>query len=147
MRGSKTMKIRKLELKDMEQSFKLLNELYYNKIKYNTYKEKFINCLKENDFYGIVAEKDGVVLGVLTSRIITRLVKSKDILFIDDLIVSKEYRRQGVGNLLLQSASNFAKEKNCGTIELKSYITNKNAHQFYENFGFKKLHYAFKKKI
>ena len=141
------MQIRRLVLSDMEQSYKLLNELYDNEIEYAIFEKKYNNSLKDNNFYGIIAEENGIILGVLISRIVNRLVKSKDILFIDDLIVSKDCRSNGIGNLLLQNAINFAKKQNCGTIELKSYINNEKAHKLYEKIGFKKLHYAFKKNL
>lgn len=141
------MKIRRLELNDIEQSYKLLNELYHNDIIYDIFVDKYNNSLKDNNFYGIAAEENGIILGILISRIINRLVKSNDILHIDDLIVSKDYRSNGIGNLLLQNAINYAKERNCKTIELKSYINNEKAHNLYERIGFKKQHYGFKKKI
>ncbi len=141
------MKIRKLESNDIEQSYKLLNELYHNEIEYDIFVFKYNNSLKDNNFYGIVAEENGIILGVLISRVINRLVKSKNILFVDDLIVSKDRRSKGIGNLLLQNAISFAKEQNCGTIELKSYINNEKSHKLYEKIGFKKLHYAFKKNL
>lgn len=141
------MKIRKLESNDMKQSYKLLNELYENKIEYDIFVNKYNNSLKDNNFYGIVAEENGIILGVLISLVINRLVKSKNILFVDDLIVNKDYRSNGIGDLLMQNTINFAKEHNCETIELKSYINNEKSHKFYEKNGFKKLHYAFKKKI
>ena len=141
------MKIRKLESNDMKQSYKLLNELYENKIEYDIFVNKYNNSLKDNNFYGIVAEENGIILGVLISLVINRLVKSKNILFVDDLIVNKDYRSNGIGDLLMQNTINFAKEHNCETIELKSYINNEKSHKFYEKNGFKKLHYVFKKKI
>lgn len=67
------------------------------------------------------------------------------LLFIDDLIVNKNYRNKGIGNLLLQNVINYAKEQNCETVELKSNINNEKSHKLYEKLGFKKQHYAFKK--
>ncbi len=141
------MKIRNSESNDMDQSYKLLNELYDNQIEYDIFENKYNNSLSDNNFYGIVAEENGIILGVLISRVVNRLVKSKDILFIDDIIVNKDCRSNGIGSLLLRNAINFAKEQNCETIELKSYISNEKSHKLYEKIGFKKLHYAFKKII
>lgn len=75
------------------------------------------------------------------------MVKTKNILFIDDLIVDKNYRNKGLGQLLLLNIFNYAKEINCQTIELKAYIENKNAHKLYEKNGFKRNHFAFKKNL
>lgn len=66
------------------------------------------------------------------------LVKKKNILFIGDLIINKKYRNIGIGNLLIQTATTYAMNKDCGTLELTSMIQNVNAHTFYENNGFEK---------
>lgn len=141
------MKIRKLEQKDIDQAYKLLNELYENGIVYEIFISKYNKSLADNNFYGIVAEENGIILGILISRLVDRLVKPKDILFIDDLIIDKEYRGKGIGKLLLQNAINYGKELDCQTIELKAYICNETAHKLYEKMGFEKQHFAFKKKL
>ncbi|MCI9016342.1 MAG: GNAT family N-acetyltransferase [Clostridia bacterium] len=137
--------IRKLELKDIEEVFELLNELYKNKIEHSIFIEKYKESLNDDKFYGIVAIEDNKVVGVLISRIINRLVKKRNILFIDDLIVNEKYRNKGIGKLLIQVAINYATSKDCETVELTSYILNVNAHRFYENNGFEKNNYKFKK--
>ncbi len=137
--------IKKLELKDIEEVFELLNELYKNKIEHSIFIEKYKESLKDDKFYGIVAIEDNKVVGVLISQIINRLVKKRNILFIDDLIVNEKYRNKGIGKLLIQVAINYATSKDCETVELTSYILNVNAHRFYENNGFEKNHYKFKK--
>ncbi len=137
--------IRKLELKDIEEVFELLNELYKNKIEHSIFIEKYKESLKDDKFYGIVAIEDNKVVGVLISQIINRLVKKRNILFIDDLIVNEKYRNKGIGKLLIQVAINYATSKDCETVELTSYILNVNAHRFYENNGFEKKLYKFKR--
>lgn len=137
--------IRKLELNDLEEVFELLNELYKNKIEYSLFIEKYKESLKDDKFYGIVAIENNKVVGVLISRLINRLVKKKNILFIDDLIVNEKYRSKGIGKLLIQVAINYATSKDCETVELTSYILNVNAHRFYENNGFEKKLYKFKR--
>lgn len=136
--------IRKLELDDLEEVFLLLNELYDNKIKKSIFTENYKKCLIDDKFYGIVFVGDDKIIGVLTSRLFNRLVKSKNLLFIDDLIVNKYFRSRGVGSKLLQEAVKYAKINDCKTIELKSYISNISSHKLYEKIGFKKTHYEFK---
>lgn len=139
--------IRKLELKDLEEVFELLDELYENKIEYSIFVEKYKSSLKDNNFYGIVAVEDNKVVGVLISRIINRLAKKKNILFIDDLIVNEKYRNTGIGKLLIQNAMDYAVSIDCESLELTSLISNTNAHRFYENNGFEKRQYKFKKHL
>lgn len=139
--------IRKIELNDLEAVFELLDELYENKIEYSIFTEKYKASLKDNNFYGIVAVENNKVVGVLISRIISRLAKKKNILFIDDLIVNKKYRNTGIGKLLIQNAMDYAVSMDCESLELTSLISNTNAHRFYENNGFEKRQYKFKKHI
>lgn len=139
--------LRKLELKDLEEVFELLNELYENKIEYSIFVEKYKLSLKDDNFYGIVAVENNKVVGVLISRLINRLAKKKNILFIDDLIVNEKYRNTGIGKILIKDATDYAVNKDCESIELTSLISNSNAHRFYENNGFEKRQYKFKKHL
>lgn len=139
--------IRKLELKDLEEVFELLDELYENKIEYSIFTQKYKASLNDDNFYEIVAVEDNKVVGVLISRIINRLAKKKNILFIDDLIVNEKYRNTGIGKLLIQNAVDYAVNIDCESLELTSLISNTNAHRFYENNGFEKRQYKFKKHL
>ncbi len=139
--------IRKIELKDLEAVFELLDELYENKIEYSIFVEKYKSSLKDDNFYGIVATEDSKVVGVLIARAINRLAKRKNILFIDDLIVNEKYRNTGIGKLLIQNAVDYAVSIDCESLELTSLISNTNAHRFYENNGFEKRQYKFKKHL
>ena len=141
------MNIRKIKLEDLDSVFELLDELYENKIEYSKFTQKYKESLEDNSFYGIVAIENNKVVGVLISRIINRLAKKKNILFIDDLIVNEKCRNIGIGKLLIQTATAYAISKDCGALELTSMIQNINAHRFYENNGFEKRQYKFKKTL
>ena len=84
------MEIRKTKLEDLDSVFELLNELYENKIEYSKFTQKYKESLEESTCYGIVAIEENKVVGVLISRVINRLAKKKNILFIDDLIVNEK---------------------------------------------------------
>ena len=141
------MEIRKTKLEDLDSVFELLDELYENKIEYSKFTQKYKESLEDNSFYGIVAIENNKVVGVLISRIINRLAKKKNILCIDDLIVNEKCRNIGIGKLLIQTATAYAISKDCGALELTSMIQNINAHRFYENNGFEKRQYKFKKSL
>lgn len=141
------MEIRKTKLEDLDSVFELLDELYENKIEYSKFTQKYKESLEDNSFYGIVAIENNKVVGVLISRVINRLAKKKNILFIDDLIVNEKCRNIGIGKVLIQTATAYAISKDCGALELTSMIQNINAHRFYENNGFEKRQYKFKKSL
>ena len=141
------MEIRKIKLEDLDSVFALLNELYENKIEYSKFAQKYKESLKDSSFYGIVAVEENKVVAVCISRVVSRLAKKNDILFIDDLIVNQKCRNTGIGKKIIQTATDYAISKNCGALELTSMIENVNAHRFYENNGFEKRQYKFKKHL
>lgn len=53
------------------------------------------------------------------------------------LVVDMDYRRCGIARLLMQKIEEWALIHNCQTIRLSSNIIRKNAHNFYENIGYK----------
>ena len=55
---------------------------------------------------------------------------------LNDLFVNKEYRKQGIGEKLIKTAMNFAKENNAYFIELSTAVDNYTAQSLYEQIGF-----------
>jgi PhnO protein len=139
------MEIRKIEIGDLDGVYKLLNDLYSNKLKYEIFAKIYKEKVFDNNSYYIVAVSNGKIVGVLTSEIQTKLHREKKQSFIEDLIVDKDYRNNGIGKELLQNAIEYAKKQDCEVIELTSYLQNDDAHRFYENNGFIKHSYKFKK--
>ena len=87
---------------------------------------------------------DQKIVGVLISELQVQIHRSKKRGYIEDLIVDENYRNQGIGKSLLENAINYAKDNDCEVVDLSSYITNDNAHRFYEKNGFIKHSYMFK---
>jgi ribosomal protein S18 acetylase RimI-like enzyme len=65
-----------------------------------------------------------------------RLNRTRQELYIPELIVAKKYRRLGVGKMLIESCVGIAKRKNCFRIRLESGKQRKEAHKFYPSLGF-----------
>lgn len=55
------------------------------------------------------------------------------------LIVDERYRGRGIGKLLMRHAELWSSEKGCQALHLRSNITRKNAHAFYERIGYEKI--------
>ncbi len=138
------MDIRKARIEDKDEIFVLLNQLYENKIKYEIFSKIYETKWNNENSYYIVAIKDNKIVGVLIMEVFIQLHRAKKTSFIDDLIVKEEYRNKGIGKLLLQNAISYAKQQDCEVIELTSFLSNENAHRFYENNGFKKHSIKFK---
>jgi GNAT superfamily N-acetyltransferase len=56
-------------------------------------------------------------------------------LYIDDLFIDSEYRRQGIGKALLTYLANLAVERDCGRVEWLVAVWNESAITFYEKIG------------
>ena len=80
---------------------------------------------------GYVALAGGKVAGV----VILRVEEWRSIVRIEDLIVGRQYRRYGIGSLLLNCASDWARERDCWAIMLETQNINYPAIQFYLRNG------------
>jgi GNAT superfamily N-acetyltransferase len=65
------------------------------------------------------------------------------------LVVDERCRSHGVGHRLLARAEQWAREKGCGTIGLRSNVIRERAHTFYGREGYKviKTQKAFRKEL
>jgi GNAT superfamily N-acetyltransferase len=80
---------------------------------------------------GYVALADGKIAGgILLNR-----EEWRGVARIEDLIVGRQYRRYGIGSLLLNCAADWARERNCWAIVLETQNINYPAVQFYLRNG------------
>jgi GNAT superfamily N-acetyltransferase len=56
-------------------------------------------------------------------------------LYLEDVFVRPEYRRQGVGKALLSAVAKIAHERGCGRLEWSVLDWNQNAIEFYQSLG------------
>jgi ribosomal protein S18 acetylase RimI-like enzyme len=57
---------------------------------------------------------------------------------LNDLYVDNNYRKQGIGQLLIKAAMEFAKKDGASYVELSTAIDNFTAQRLYETIGFEK---------
>ncbi|RXK62065.1 GNAT family N-acetyltransferase [Lacibacter luteus] len=57
---------------------------------------------------------------------------------LNDLYVEQAYRKQGIGEQLIQTAMTFAKENHATFVQLSTAVDNYTAQSLYEQIGFKK---------
>lgn len=98
-------------------------------------KKRLELLLKDKKHKIIVAECDKKVIGYIH-------VSKYDLLYYQPLVnimgiaVQSEYKRKGIGRLLLQSAEEWAKETGATGIRLVSGETRTDAHEFYYACGY-----------
>ena len=101
-----------------------------------SYFEKIVN---DKDSLNYVCIEENKIVGLITSYKInkksTPIEQERTVRFIDDIIVDKNHRRNGIGKYLY----NFLKEQSIiekvDSIELNVWAFNKDAISFYESLG------------
>jgi ribosomal protein S18 acetylase RimI-like enzyme len=81
-----------------------------------------------------VAEREGVVVGMVTLCIYTTLTGTKA--YLDHLVVAPEARRQGIGRALMKYAIGRARHANASRVDLTARDTKQAAHALYRSLGF-----------
>ena len=124
------------ELIDKEEMLKNLPVLQdlYPSLTLSEYSSELDLMLPHN--YGQVGVFEGdICLGLSGFWIGTKLWCGK-YLELDNIVVSKTQRSQGIGKLLFDFLHKKALENDCTMLSLDSYTTNFNAHKFFYNEGF-----------
>ena len=104
--------------------------------------------LTDSDKTILVAEIDDVtVVGRMSIVFLPRLNQLESEIYVPELIISKNYQNQGIGTMLLHSSISLAKKRNCNRIRLESGFNRKEAHKFYQKFGFEKTSFSFLKNL
>jgi GNAT superfamily N-acetyltransferase len=92
----------------------------------------------------LVAELDGVVVGVLQLSLLVHLQHAGGtVAEIESVHVAAARRRSGVGRALLGAAVEWARVRGCYRVQLTSHTTRDGAHRFYEAIGFEPSHVGF----
>jgi len=112
-------------------------------------KEKFLEAFglaqkSEIKFWALYQKEK--VKGIISYRVMFNLYLGEHMV-IDDLIVDKKVRGEGIGTKLMEKVIQIAKEKNIKIIKLDSGLQRTQAHNFYEKLGWDKKCYTFEKKI
>ena len=86
------------------------------------------------------------LLGVSSGWITVRLYSGKQ-LEVDNVIINPAIQSNGIGAKFIKLIEDWAKEKDCMTVELNTYTQNSRSHKFYLNQGYRILGFHFQKKI
>jgi GNAT superfamily N-acetyltransferase len=124
------------ELIDKEEMLKNLSVLQdlYPSLTSSEYSSELDLMLPHN--YGQVGVFEGdICLGLSGFWIGTKLWCGK-YLELDNIVVSKTQRSQGIGKLIFDFLHKKALENDCTMLSLDSYTTNFNAHKFFYKEGF-----------
>jgi ribosomal protein S18 acetylase RimI-like enzyme len=91
------------------------------------------------------AEVEGEVAGMLALALIENIThQGRPYAIIENVIVDEAVRGRGIGEALIKSAVEAAREAGCYKVSLTSNKRRTDAHRFYERLGFQQTHEAFR---
>lgn len=83
----------------------------------------------------LVAEEDGEVVGIALYFYNLSTFKCRKGIYLEDLFVLPERRKEGIGTALLKVLCKIAKEENCGRFEWSCLDWNEPSLKFYRSLG------------
>lgn len=108
--------------------------------------DKRLKNAAQNGYTQLLFIEDKTVKGLLGYRILDDLLRPRRF-FIDDLVVDKSHRKQGIAQKVLEYAYTKAYDENCARIDLEAALTNEAAIQLYQQQKFNKVAYLMKKAL
>ena len=143
------MIIRKATSDDVSQIVLLLDDTakIHAETRPDVFKAKTIEEIKNNLEEMLIDENNIILLSednqIINGIIICKIrnienhinLKNAKVLWISEICVNKEYRRNGIGSALIEKAKEIAKENNCVRLELNCWELNKDTIKFYESVG------------
>lgn len=95
----------------------------------------------------IVATIGSKIIGLVSFVLLDRLNQRMREFWIPELVVSKEYRNQGIGKLLFRKCELIAKGRKCYRIRPESRNDRIQSHNFYKKMGFRQIALVFERRF
>ena len=118
------------ELADLlEQLFSIEEDFIFDGVK----QKRGLELLLNSDLARIfVAEEAGVVIGMVSGQLVISTAEGGVSLLIEDMIVDRQHRGNGIGKELLQKAGEWSRGKGAYRMQLLADLDNHRAFSFYE---------------
>lgn len=105
-------------------------------------------AMRHNDGYvTFVAEADGKIVGLVTAVKALAIGHPGGYVKMNGIGVLPEYRHQGIGKKLMEHVEHFAIDNGAPYVGLASGVNRTETHAFYENSGYRKTSYWFRKSL
>ncbi|HTM96541.1 MAG TPA: GNAT family N-acetyltransferase [Croceibacterium sp.] len=137
--------IRRAELRDAEALARLIGQLGYE-----ASRGEVADRLATMDAEGravLVAERDGTVIGCLTTSAMRVLHRPAPVGRISMMVVDEALRSQGIGAALVRAAEELLAARGCTMVEVTSNFKRTEAHRFYETLGYERTSVRLAKEI
>lgn len=92
-------------------------------------------CSRDDHDFFVAVLPDGDVAGWVHVYL-RRLVMFDPLIEVEGLVVDERYRRTGIGRLLMNHVEEWARERGCNIVNLRSNVIREEAHGFYRRLGY-----------
>jgi GNAT superfamily N-acetyltransferase len=123
---------------DAERAAALASELGYAGATAALIADRLAKVMDRPDHAVWVCDEGGDLLGLLHAQQMDRII-SEPYAEILHLVVSQRARRGGVGRALVARAHDWARERGCARLRVRSNVVRDAAHDFYLALGFERL--------
>jgi len=131
-------------MEDYEIALSFIRKLWtYNEYDHEEVKRVYERVLNSSETFAFFLIDDGQYIGFCHGDYIDTFWMSGLTMYISSLITEEKYRGMGYGQKMVDHAKELAEEKGCKAMILDSGFPRKQAHRFYEKYGFEKSCYGF----
>lgn len=138
------MNIRKASIDDLQALSELFAQyrVFYRQPYEVDQAKEFINKrLTNEDSVIFVAEENGVLAGFTQLYPSFTSVGMKEIWILNDLFVNEQFRKRGIGELLIKTVFSYSKETGRKSVILTTEDNNITAQRLYEKVGMERANY------
>ncbi|HNW30054.1 MAG TPA: GNAT family N-acetyltransferase [Spirochaetota bacterium] len=116
----------------------LYEQLANKPVNRSAMKETFEKIRESGDYYLLGAKAEGnLLVGTAMAVVCHDMVKEcRPFMILENFIVDRDWRRRGVGSLLMREAEAIGRERNCLFVQFCSSSFRTGAHAFYRESGY-----------
>lgn len=94
--------------------------------------------------FGLIEENK--IIGVSSGWLTLRFYSGYQ-LEVDNVVIDSNHQSKGYGKIFFEKIESWAKENNCESVELNTYVENRKSHKFYHMNGYSIFGYHFLKRL
>ncbi len=133
---------------DFDDIFPLLEELWPDlELDREKMRGVYLDCLDKPGYRALCAEVGEDIVGFCDLVVRPSLWQQGRLSYVEDLVVTRRWRRRGIGGELLERAVGLSREMGALHVMLDSALRRGDAHRLYQSKGFMKSGYTFGKDL
>ena len=137
----KQLNMRVAQKDDIPAMANLLSELFAIEVDFEIDLDKqqrgLTLLLESNQAVVFVAEVEHQIIGMCSLQLLISTAQGSRVGLIEDVIITKNRQKQGIGKQLLETVKNWAKQQGLTRLQLLADKTNQNALDFYQSNDWK----------